>query len=416
MVTDRISVALMLFLTSAILGLSSCGKKSEGTGNVNESKASMIPLPGQEVSNDSGQLKIDVPIIVNVLNTVDEESLPGVYGKYKLKKETDQTIVIDEDYPYLSKYMSGKRFEAPMEAIFDAGVNVFTNLQLSLDIVNNTDENIDITQLEIKVDESKLDSIPMIYICTTEDRSNTITFVNDSWFNWGDMTFSYSILKEGENFDGKYKKKKKIAHFEGEKIVDLLPDLTEMGYDLPNAITELKKIYAQEGARGELVWEEDEYYAYLLCATNKQDPDFERINSVFRPFSLQKDRMDDYIGMAQLYGTLSFSKSKFKVDFKANISLSTSGGFGATSYESDKFNVKLKTEGKDYTLKYPYATVIKPGGSEYVRIVISADKSSRHKFHIVARNNNNLNIRSKDVDLYFYLPKSRKDFEIMYPD
>lgn len=407
---------VLLCSAAAIVGLNSCGNKSEENRDANKSNASMVPFLNQDIPNDSNRLNTDVPIVLNVLQQFDEETLPWDYGKYKVTKQTDRTIVIDEDQKYLSKYMSGKRFEADMVAFFDPGFNVFTNLQLSLDIVNNTDRDVDITQLEIKVEESKLDSIPIIYICTTEERSNTITFVNDSWFDWGDMIFSYTILKEGETFDGKYKKKKKIAHFAGEKTVDLLPDLAEMGYDLPKVISELQKIYSKDGVTEEPVWDEDDDYAYLSHATDKQDPNFERSKAVFQPFGLHQDNSDMYVGMARLYGSLSFSKSKLKVDFMANISLSTSGGFGAGSYESDKFDVKLKTDAKDYTLKLPYATVIKPGASEYVRIVISADKSSRHKFHISARNNNNLNIRSKDVDLYFYLPKSRKDFEIMYPD
>ena len=138
----------------------------------------------------------------------------------------------------------------------------------------------------------------------------------------------------------------------------------------------------------------------------EEDDNFGYFQNRFKPFRLKKGNFDEYVGSATLYGSIKFDDSDFKVDFIAEICLSTSGGFGALSYENDKFDVKLKSSGEDYTIRLPYTTVIEPYGTEMIKLSIKSDKSSLHRFHVDIKNDNGLKIRSKDVHFHHYYPKN----------
>lgn len=395
----------LILLSSFLFSLISCdSKKNENHQTLN---ASVIPDVSKQES-----IQIDIPISVNLKHTGDAEYLPENYGKYKIIKETENTISIDVEEDYYSRYTSGRRFNTDLWAFYDGGFTFVENLTLNLDIVNNSDQTLDISQLDVVVDESSIDLMPVIHICTTKTKSNSITFVNDSWFNWKGMTFSYSLLKDGEKFDGKYKKSKYIPYFEDELTFDLLPDMKEMGYNLDRLIQAIK-MYDQNREKGNIEknynpWIIEDGDAYLNFAIRKDDPKFQALNNMFNPFSLKNGDMDDdeYEGAATLYGTLKFDNSNFKFDFIATVSLSFVGDLGAGSYENDRFNVKLRPEGKNYTIEFPYTTVIKPYGTEMVTLTLFVPKSSNHKFSIEAKNNNNLIIRSKDIYFHNYSPKS----------
>ena len=393
---------LCIFLFSFI----SCNSKK----NSKTLNASVIPDVGMSDTLQEA-IQVDLPISVNLKHTGDAKSLGEDYGKYKIIKETENAISIDIEEEYYSLYTSGKRFNAELCAFYDGGFPFVENLTLELDIVNNSDHTLDISQLDVVVDESSIDLLPVIHICTTQTKSNSITFVNDSWFNWKGMTFSYSLLRDGEKFDGKYKKSKYIPYFEDELTIDLLPDMKEMGYNLDRLIQAIK-MYDQKREKGNIKknynpWITEDGDAYLKFIMSPDDPEFQAINNMFKPFSLKESVFEDeYEGQATLYGTLKFDNSNHKFDFIATVSLSFAGDLGAPSPENDSFDVKLRPEGKNYTIKFPYTTVIKPYGTEVVTLTLFVPKSSNHKFSIEAKNNNNLIIRSKDIYFHNYSPKS----------
>ena len=136
---------------------------------------------------------IDIPIAINLSHTEDEDMKQLVDAEYEVTRETDKDIYIDINSEYYKEYISGNRFMASKLEFFENSENV-EYLTMDLDLVNNTNERLSIDELNVIVDESTPDTIPVIYICTTEAYSNCIYFVDESWFNWKGFTFSYSIL------------------------------------------------------------------------------------------------------------------------------------------------------------------------------------------------------------------------------
>lgn len=394
-------MALLLCLVVISMVSVSCGNSSKKntSSDDNQMEANLIGTYSlDEISEES----IDIPVAINLIHTEDEDMKQLVDAEYEVTHETDKDIYIDINSRYYKQYMSGTRFMVDKIAVFENSENV-EYLTMNLDVVNNTNERLSIKELNIKVDESEPDTTPLIYICTTEEVSNSIYFVNQSWFNWKGLTFSYSLLKSGESFDGQYKKKRHIPYFDSYTVIDLLPDMISMGYDYDGLIKSIKTLYPHSPD------DEDTDDVSGKCVElyiTGDDENFDFFQNKFEPFRLNKSNFDEYVGSATLYGSIKFDDSDFKVDFIAEISLSTSGGLGALSYENDKFDVKLRSSGKDYTLRFPYTTVIEPYGAEMIKLSVKADKSSSHKFHVDIKNDNGLNIRSKDVNYHHYYPKN----------
>ena len=127
------------------------------------------------VSNDDND-KIDIPISVNLSHTEDEDQKAFAPSLYEIITNNSNEMSIDINDDYYKKYISGQRFEVPNYGTLM--INGFEFLYLDLDIVNNTDKSLDINKLDICVKESVPDENPFIYIQTTDDKSNTISFIN----------------------------------------------------------------------------------------------------------------------------------------------------------------------------------------------------------------------------------------------
>ena len=405
-----------LCLVFAIFMSTSCADSSK-KGRTNED--------GHEATldaSDDSEETIDIPIAITISRPkIDDEEMEEEeiieYDEngevlermcnYEVTRETEKDIYIDANSPYYKDYLSGHRIKVEKHAFYESYEDV-NGLTIDIDIVNNTDERLSIDELDLKVEESTPDSIPVIYICTTETNSNCVYFVNQSWFNWKGFTFSYSILEKGESFNGEYKKQQHISYFDSIAIIDLLPDMKEMGYDydeLVDCVRRNKRImyYEEDGYKTEPIIH-NEYKNYFYFYLKPNDDDFLFYEEKFKPFGLKEEYLE-YVGVATLYGSIKFDFSDFSVDFVAEISLSTSAGFGAFSEANDQYDAKFKSSGEDYTLRYPYTTVIEPYGAEMVKLSIVADKPSFHKFHIDIKNGNGLKIRSKNINFHYFHPK-----------
>lgn len=393
--TSRITFFICLVVIFMVFV--SCENSSKNNASSNEHQRGAVLIEADDLS-ELMEKTIDIPIAVNLVHTEDEFMKSFFPAEYEITHETDNDIYIDINSRYNKHYLSGTRFMADHIASFTNSEDV-EYLTLNLDVVNNNNEQLSIQELNIKVDESKPDTTPSIYICTTADVSNSIYFVNESWFNWKGFTFSYSIMKSGDTFDGHYKHHRHIPFFSDYTVVNLLPDMIEMGYDFDGIIESLKKRHTQYN------YDSIESVGFVFLYITKDDADFDYYKEKFWPFGL-KEYYYDYAGFATLYGSIKFDDSDFKVDFIAEISLSTAAGFGAASYENDKFDIMLKSSGKDYMLRFPYTTVIEPYGAEMIKLSVIADKSSLHRFHIDIKNDNGLKIRSKDIHFHHYFPKN----------
>lgn len=329
--------------------------------------------------------KIDVKVYNNKHNDISV--------KYKKIKETDTELWIEPSGSYYNKYVSNNRFDADIdENMFDIYYEYPT---INCYVINNSKHSLNISNLQLNVESSQIDKLPYIYIISTLYDTNCITFYNFSCFNWGNMTFEYTILCNGEHFDNRYKKRRIIPFFSSEYKMDFRSDLEELGYRV-----DMVEYYVHHNRD----FANSYYGAYTQTEINQYGHLFHPF--LFTPFSIISDdyysysQEEYYIPIAPIYGRISFSQSNMSFSFKGYICLASVDGLGAITFLDDSFNIKLKTSASNYSLYYPYKTVIPPGGSECIRLKVTCDKSSNHRFRIKAINYEGHNITSKYINLH----------------
>lgn len=368
---------------------------------------------------------VDIPINIRVEKDILEDDMMWYISKkeglknmtFKIKNEIEDTLFIDATSWYYDQYVSGHRFKVEQDLLHSCE-KYRGLLNLEMDVVNNSENKLDIEELDLYVEKSELDTLPFIYIFTAYDISNTISFINQSWFNWGGFTFSYSILKDNEVFDKVYRRKRYIKYFDNDTTINLLPDLIGLGYDF-------KKICREHDKRNSKSSAEFDYKSYQNLCNDKVNfksqnsegyeciclcydaeeyrREKDKLIQLFSPFSIEKC-FSSFEGRAKLFGKIEFDNTDFKIEFEADIVLSTECGFGASSWENDRFDVELRTSDTNYTLRYPYTTVIEPYGAEMVKLRVNAKKSSNHLFYVSLKNGNGLNVRSKIIKLHYLSP------------
>lgn len=301
------------------------------------------------------------------------------------------TIKVLPNSPYLNDYQRGEEFEFPDDVevlMLDDEVRVPT---IRLYIVNNSEQDISTENLEINVESSVLDDFPYMHISSsTSDYTYMLQLRNDSWVDWGSATLEYRLLKKGERFDGKYDRQKKIPYFKEIYFLSFYDDLKSMGFDVNELIKNTEESSYDEISHAPVAfaWSED-----VL------DPKW------FSPFDYQK---------ARLYGRMTFEKTKHTIRFRGNIPLmSLDVGGGASEMEDEVYGVLLREQGKNYSIKYPYTTIIKAGGNEIVDLNILCTKSTKHVFRVNVNNDNGLTIQTKPIFIHYLYPRNCRTVQEM---
>lgn len=341
----------------------------------------------------------DIPIELDI-DYSDNEYL-GVNNTLKYKiVQNDNLFVIEPTSPYYDKYTSGKRFEIPEVVGYCEGDFIDATMypKIYCYIQNNTEKDISISALDFVVERSCIDHLPYFNIATEEANSNCLVLANENWFNYGNINFEYTILKKGETFKN-YEKKIIIPYFQDIYRLNFKQDLIEKGYNY-----EAIRRVVGGGEDVEDLNLENSDGCMSLYISGEELP---RYSKLFYPFEVVSVENDDnsYMGMARIYGRLSFENSVFTTCFKGQLSLSYPAGFGAGMYEDDSYDIELRTEGEDYILTFPYNVVLTPGQSKKIGITLLCQKSSNHIFRIKAKNNDLLDIYSVPVKLHYLNPR-----------
>lgn len=317
--------------------------------------------------------------------------------KYKIV-QNDHLFVMEPTSPYYDKYTSGQRFEIPEVVAYFEDDFIDANMypKIYCYIQNNTEKDITISALDFVVENSSIDRLPYFNIATEDANSNCLVLANENWFNYGNIKFEYTILKKGETFSN-YEKKINIPYFPNIYRLNFKQDLIEKGYNYEA----IRRIVGDDIDDLNL---ENSDGCMNLCIS---EDELSRYSKLFYPFEVVRVKDEDnlYMGMARIYGRLSVENSDFTTCFKGQLSLSYPAGFGAAMDEDDSYDIELRTEGKDYTLTFPYNVVLTPGQSKKIGITLLCQKSSNHTIRIKAKNNELLDIYSVPIKLHYLNPR-----------
>ena len=381
-----------------------CRQQQPMAGNADDEKSQVQSEENEAEEEGEGRLSIDV--------TVEHTPYPEDFLKYdfcfKLGKQDKSDLWIEPTSRYYDDYISGECMDLDVDWGGDKNEEIRNEYPIiGCHIVNNTDLPLSIDRLELIVSKSEEDPFPYVHIYTSDNLMNSICFTNENWTNWGKATLKYKILKKGEQFDGKYNKKREIPFFEDYYELNLIDDLTEMGYNLEAISKTLgeEKDNIKDGFWVQIPEEKFEEWKNLFSpfeiGVNEIAEEIDENGKTTETF----DEEAKYYGFARIYGQLSFSRYPLTVKFKGKIPLSTSGEYGAGNDVDDRFDVTLKPIGTDYVLRFPYVTSIAPGGNERVNLRLKCKRSAIHHFKIKAINSNELDISSKNIHLHYIKPR-----------
>lgn len=380
------------------------------------------------------QMYIDLPIGVNLVPLKNEYGIeagtdsPDAFMYFKVSNETDDLLEIEPNSSYYNIYASSM----PMSLWDDAwkdfaeASDELTYPSFDFVITNTTDKTINVSSLTLEIEDSKVDKFPYLWIFEVCGNANSITIWNESWYDWGNMYLSYSILKKGESFDGKYKKKMTIPYFDDLIYVDFLPDLVEMGLkekEIDNVIHQFS--YNDDYDPKERI----SYIAPYVVGRNASashivrsdawiEPETTNMAELFYPFEFTLEEGISTCGFARIYGKIEFENSTFSKEFYGRIFLNPPGYGGAENELSDEYDIELKTNESNYELDIPYTCSLSPGEITRVRFSIKCSKSTNHRFKVRANNSAGMNIKSKNIQLHLINSRhSTKQPEIieLYP-
>ena len=102
---------------------------------------------------------------------------------------------------------------------------------LDVKIVNNSDATLILDKLLIDVEYSKIDPIPFLYVCTEEDNTSKLFFVNEGYGKWEGFDFEFTFLKANQTFDGTFAFKTYVPYFGTTFRLDLQPYIKSYGFD-----------------------------------------------------------------------------------------------------------------------------------------------------------------------------------------
>lgn len=386
------------------------------------------------VSETIEQTGIDLAIDVNLVPLKNEygtevgNDSPDAFMYFKVTEETEDLLEIEPNSSYYNMYKSNKTMILWNDGWkdFSEASDELTYPSFDFVLTNTTDETINVNSLTLEVEDSKIDTFPYLWIFEECGHTNSITIWNESWYDWGEMYLSYSILKKGENFNGKFNKKIIIPYFKEKVYVDFLSDLIEMGLkekEIDNAIQEYG--YNDEVELKEWIGKVDPYVvgrnasaAHIVKCPGGIEPESTNMAELFYPFEFTLDEGISPYGFARINGKIEFENSTFSKEFSGRIYLNPPGYGGASNELSDEFDIELRTNGCNYELDVPYSCTLNPGEIKRVRFSIKCSKSTNHRFKVIANNSTGLQIKSKEIRLHLINSRhSTKQPEIieLYP-
>ena len=316
-------------------------------------------------------------------------------------EEKDGELFVTPTSVYYDRYVSKNRLDLTKDDYETSACPMLSYPIVELFIVNNTEESLNIDELDVEVSKSRLDDFPYLYFFKCDGLSYCLPIQNESWSNWGNMILNYRILRAGEKFNGTYDRKRTIPYFSDYMLIDFASDIRSMGLDESKLAPYIE--YREEALgvyprkcdirEGE---SDSDFNRYALFESEKFS--YETLKELFYPFEVNTELG---YGYAWLYGQVSFTKHSFKKDIKTQILITFPGLGGADVEIDDSFDIQLAVQKENYVKRLPYIANIAPHGCERVRINVRCDKSSHHDFIVRAKNNNGKEICTKPIHFYY---------------
>ena len=328
-------------------------------------------------------LNKDILLNVSVMPRSDERWYGEEERLLNYKLERSETVLkIDRSMNYLSRIENG----GPIEPISYSYVPFewdFPNLDLK--ILNNSDQTIFLTDVLFEIEESRLDSFPVIIIPHIY-KGNAFHFRlnNEGWGLVEDLVVKYNLTprqmsRRQLTANESYSHEITVGDFSETCNVNISDSLSLSGVDVDR-----------------------------LASLNPHHIEKTEVEKHVGPFNS---------GRAFVQGELSFKGTKIDglleektIKFSTSVWLYNEILYGAPAPPSYQYRTKFLVEGKNYQRSASISHILKAGDGDRFNVQIGMDKSSHHLFRVKILYNEGNEIESPWIKLTSFVPRSGVEY------
>lgn len=366
--------------------------------DVHISISSELPLENKASANiDDDWLKkinFDLWVINERLEDVFNDDLLITY-KAKL---IDEDLCIDSYASYTETLKEG----GPIYPLINFGEVFFVGFpSLDFKVVNNSHQTIFITKIILRISDSYLDTLPLIYV--EADWANLCHFriVNEGWGNVKNMTLNFRLqdYREKPDFIQPFPYTRTNINFKEDVNIDLFEELSDLGIDGKTLVYFYNKL------------KETDASPYLT------DEEFECARLAQGPYAGKdvwgKDELFNSNIPTEIYvtGTMSFTgvsydkqDKQFSIKFIAYVPISFPE-LGAPGVVTGEYDAFLDVNRKDYEITIPVSQYLKSGDIDRFTLRLGALKSSMHELSAALVLSDGNEVLSKNIKLSLLVPR-----------
>lgn len=390
---DNYRVVPIFFSNNVTYGLNiKQGIKISDKVTIKDAADILIKLLYEKVSEDEGRAPIyyivdeseecasDVMLNVSAYN--DENQPPFYITNYE-----KNIIKINSNQPYVSIYNNG----GPINAYYyDMQPFNWDYPNLDIKVVNNSNKTIFFTDIVLDIKESILDPSPVLIINNSIRNTHIpmkIELNNQGWGKARDLKARFRLIPSDStdyNFSGPYPYEIFVGDIDSYGWIYFSEAFKKEGVDVEKFLELYSKRHTYENY-------ESEKQLYL---------------------GKFKKECAVALGEFEFYGDTLTEKNKlFNIKFKTIVYLlmfECSAEFKDFSYQYP--TTKIKYDGKNYQVRVPISQVLKPQEADRFNLKIGVDKSSLHKFQLKLLYNNNMEVKSPEIELRAFIPRTRSNY------
>ena len=358
---------------------------------------------------------IDYDAYMGISRYEDQIDLGPFYDEFHyIDVGTDGHNIIRPYGRYVGDYYQHDSITMQNPTFLLLGEDEYTNLHypvLDVSVVNNSQQTILINDLLIEVERSYTDPNPFVIM---RESSGKIFIEDRGWHPWKNAVLRFTLMADGQPFDGRYRFEVPIEASDDDVIIPMYDYLVQSGIDFDRICT--NSLVTKSPYEKDIPW-------WRGCAAESESAIVDSLKKMIYPVKLEVEQKSEPIDdeyeiwyhfndpSLVMHGELQFDNGAvFKVG--GTVRFLTSEGYGAPYLDCSRvFDVKLRTDGENYTVKFPVSHYLKAGDVDRIAIQLDADKTSYHILRVRLHNVNQIDIQTEPIDLLLFKYRNSRYYE-----
>lgn len=267
---------------------------------------------------------------------------------------------------------------------------------IDLKVVNNSSKTVFFTNAVFEVEQSRIDSRPILLIPADDYVGNAqhIWLVNDGWGEIDDCVLHFNLVtvNEPRSYNGPFGNEVSVGAFAEDANVDISSAFERAGVN-NTAIKALR-------------WKEKSGDSITIVGDGTGEKTLS-MGEYRRKQRLAFGKFTDNVAVVQ--GEIVFSSGGQRqkpVKFSTHVYVMEDQRTGAAAPPTAQYDAYLQAEGDHYTVDVPISQALKAGEFDRFTFRVAAPKSSLHRFQLKLLYNEGEVFSTTHVELQLFMPRS----------